>query len=107
MFPGCYNVDGRLRIKFAAVASPSFNHGIPCGADFVFGTATAPTGFVNGLPVSTGGALSAVAGAMSNIQNGIPFTAAGSVAYAAAAATAYQNGLPFNNANQLAVEIVP
>jgi hypothetical protein len=108
MFPRvCFNADGRLRLKIAAPVNPSFNAGIPCGADFVYASNATPNLFVNGLPASvTTGQLSAKTNVTQTFQNGLPFDATGAVTYIAAAATSYQNGLPFNG-SQLAVEIVP
>lgn len=106
MFPrSCFNADGRLRVKVAAPVAPSFNAGIACGPDFVYGNLVAPEVFVNGLPATVDGILALDAGAPDVFSNGIPFNN-DAVSQETSAALHYQNGLPFNG-DKIAIEIVP
>lgn len=109
MFPGCYNVDGRLRLKFALPpGTESYNHGIACGADFVYATATPPTGFVNGLPVLLSTSqYSTRSVATGFFNNGFPFdTATQAHTNTPGPALSFHNGIPFNG-SVVAYEVVP
>ena len=105
MFPrSCFNADGRLRVKIAAPVAPSFNAGVACGSDFVYGNLVAPDLFVNGLPVTAGGVLALDAGAPDVFSNGIPFNS-DAMSQETGAALHFQNGMPFNG-DKIAIEVV-
>lgn len=109
MFPGCISpTTGRLRVKNAAPASPSHNHGIACGADFIYGFNAAPIGYVNGLPIAdTDGSLAfSPSASITHYQNGLPF-ATDVLALENAAPVSFSSGLPFTAAGKIAFEFVP
>jgi hypothetical protein len=108
MFPGCISLTtGRLRVKSAVPVNPAHNHGIACGADFVYGFNAAPVGYVNGLSVSDADGSLAISptAAITHFQNGIPY-AIDVVATENAVPARFLNGLPLTAAGKVAIEVV-
>lgn len=105
----CFTAEGRLRVKNAAVPSDaSFNCGVPCGPDFVYGDFNSPVKYQNGLPLTPINELSMITGTFSHYQNGIPFALNGAlnITTAGLAPNTYHNGFGLID-NAIAVDVVP
>jgi hypothetical protein len=85
MFPlACFSSAGRLRVKLATVPSDaSYNCGVPCGPDFVYGDFNSPQRYQNGLPMVGNSPathrISMITGTFDHYENGLPFALNGAL----------------------------